>query len=420
MSDPAWLTAGAPHVWRPYCQMKTARPPLPVVATRGSRLVLADGRELVDGLASWWTACHGYNHPHIADALRAQIEIMPHVMFGGLAHEPAYRLAARLARLLPGELDHVFFAESGSVSVEIAMKMALQFQINRGVRGRTKFLAFRGGYHGDTLATMTVCDPEEGMHSLFAGVMPEQVIADLPRDAASEATLDALLARRGHEIAAILVEPLVQGAGGMLLHSPNVLRTLRRLADKHGVLLIFDEIFTGFGRTGTLFAMQAAGIEPDIVTLSKALTGGTLPLSAAVASRKVFAAFWSDDPGAALMHGPTYMANPLACAAANASLDLFEDGTWAANVARVSTALADGLEPCRAKRGVVDVRILGAIGVVEFDAPVAVGDLCARFAELGVWIRPMGKVVYLTPAFTTPDGDIERLTSAIHEVVGVY
>ena len=420
MSDPAWLTAGAPHVWRPYCQMKTARPPLPVVATRGSRLVLADGRELVDGLASWWTACHGYNHPHIADALRTQVEAMPHVMFGGLAHEPAYRLAARLARLLPGELDHVFFAESGSVSVEIAMKMALQFQINRGVRGRTKFLAFRGGYHGDTLATMTVCDPEEGMHSLFAGVMPEQVIADLPRDAASEAALDALLTRRGHEIAAILVEPLVQGAGGMLLHSPNVLRTLRRLADKHGVLLIFDEIFTGFGRTGPLFAMQAAGIEPDIVTLSKALTGGTLPLSAAVASRKVFEAFWSDDPGAALMHGPTYMANPLACAAANASLDLFEDGSWAANVARVSTALADGLEPCRAKRGVVDVRILGAIGVVEFDAPVAVGDLCARFAELGVWIRPMGKVVYLTPAFTTPDGDLERLTSAVREVVGVY
>lgn len=420
MSDPAWLTAGAPHVWRPYCQMKTARPPLPVVATRGSRLILADGRELVDGLASWWTACHGYNHPHIADALRAQVETMPHVMFGGLAHEPAYRLAARLAKRLPGDLDHVFFAESGSVSVEIAMKMALQFQINRGVEGRTKFLAFRGGYHGDTLATMTVCDPEEGMHSLFAGVMPEQVIADLPRDAASEAALDALLTARGHEIAAILIEPLVQGAGGMLLHSPEVLRTLRRLADKHGVLLIFDEIFTGFGRTGTLFAMQAAGIEPDIVTLSKALTGGTLPLSAAVASRKVFEAFWSDDPGAALMHGPTYMANPLACAAANASLDLFEDGSWAANVARVSAALADGLEPCRAGRGVVDIRTLGAIGVVEFDAPVAVGALCARFAELGVWIRPMGKVVYLTPAFNTPDEDLERLTAAIRQVVGVY
>ena len=419
MSDPAWLTAGAPHVWRPYCQMKTARPPLPVVATRGSRLVLADGRELVDGLASWWTACHGYNHPHIADALREQIQSMPHVMFGGLAHEPAYRLASRLAKMLPGDLNHVFFAESGSVSVEIAMKMALQFQINRGVRGRTKFLAFRGGYHGDTLATMTVCDPEEGMHSLFTGVMPEQVIADLPRDAASAAALDALLTERGHEIAAILIEPLIQGAGGMLPHSPDVLRLLRRLADKHGVLLIFDEIFTGFGRTGTLFAMQAAGVEPDIVTLSKALTGGTLPLSAAVASRKVFEAFWSDDPGAALMHGPTYMANPLACAAANASLDLFEDGSWAADVARVSAALCAGLAPCRAGRGVADVRTLGAIGVVEFETPVAVSDLSARFAELGAWIRPMGKVVYLTPAFTTPDGDLDLLTAAVRNVVGV-
>lgn len=419
MSEPRWLSEGAPHVWRPYCQMKTARPPLPVVATRGARLILEDGRELVDGLASWWTACHGYNHPHIADALRAQIGAMPHVMFGGLAHEPAYRLARRLASLLPGDLDHVFFAESGSVAVEIAMKMALQHQINRGVSGRTRFLAFRGGYHGDTLATMTVCDPEEGMHSLFAGVMPAQVIADLPRDPSSEAALDALLAARGHEIAAMLVEPLIQGAGGMLPHPPEVLRTLRRLADKHGVLLIFDEIFTGFGRTGSLFAMQAAGVEPDIVTLSKALTGGTLPLSAAVARRHVFEAFWSDDPGAALMHGPTYMANPLACAAANASLDLFEDGAWARDVARVSAALAEGLEPCRAGEGVVDVRTSGAIGVVEFEAPVPVSDLCARFAALGVWIRPMGKVVYLTPAFTTPDEDLSRLTSAVRQVVGV-
>ena len=419
MSEPRWLSEGAPHVWRPYCQMKTARPPLPVVATRGSRLILEDGRELVDGLASWWTACHGYNHPHIANALRAQIDAMPHVMFGGLAHEPAYRLARRLAGLLPGDLDHVFFAESGSVAVEIAMKMALQYQLNRGVRGRTRFLAFRGGYHGDTLATMTVCDPEEGMHSLFAGVMPAQVIADLPRDAVSEAALDALLAARGHEIAAMLVEPLIQGAGGMLPHPPEVLKTLRRLADKHGVLLIFDEIFTGFGRTGTLFAMQAAGVEPDIVTLSKALTGGTLPLSAAVARRQVFEAFWSDDPEAALMHGPTYMANPLACAAANASLDLFEDGGWARNVARVSAALAEGLEPCREGRGVVDVRTLGAIGVVEFAAPVAVSDLCARFAERGAWIRPMGKVVYLTPAFTTSDEDLALLTRAVRQVIGV-
>lgn len=416
---PDWMSAGAAHVWRPYCQMKTARPPLPVVATRGSRLVLADGRELVDGLASWWTACHGYNHPHIAQALRDQIERMPHVMFGGLAHEPAYRLARRLADLLPGDLNHAFFAESGSVAVEIAMKMALQFHINRGQTGRTRFLSFRGGYHGDTLATMTVCDPEEGMHSLFSGVMPAQVIADLPRDAEGEAALDALLAERGGEIAAILVEPLVQGAGGMLLHGPETLRALRRLADAHGVLLIFDEIFTGFGRTGSMFAMQAAGIEPDIVTLSKALTGGTLPLSAAVASTRVFEAFLSDDPEAALMHGPTYMANPLACAAANASLDLFEDGAWRADVARVSAALAQGLEPCRAAPGVVDVRVLGAIGVVEFAAPVAVGDLCARLAEEGVWIRPMGKVIYLTPAFTTPDADLALLTRAVRRVLKV-
>ncbi len=418
MSTPDWLTAGAKHVWRPYCQMKTAPAPLPVVRTHGSRLVLADGRELVDGIASWWTAVHGYNHPHIAAAVRSQLEAMPHVMFGGLGHEPAYRLAARLAAILPGELDHVFFAESGSVSVEIAMKMALQFHINRGETGRTRFLSFRGGYHGDTLATMTVCDPEEGMHSLFSGVMPSQVIADLPLDDASEAALDALLAERGGEIAAMLTEPLVQGAGGMLFHDPEVLRRLRRLADRHGVLLIFDEIFTGFGRTGELFAMQAAGIEPDIVTLSKALTGGTLPLSAAVASRRVFEAFWSDNAGAALMHGPTYMGNALACAAANASLDLFEAGTWNADVARISAALKEGLEPCRSAPGVVDVRVLGAIGVVEFASPVAVGALCQAFAEKGAWIRPMGKVVYLTPAFTTPDTDLEILLSAIREVIG--
>ena len=418
VQSPEWLEAGAPHVWRPYCQMKTARPPLPVVSTRGSRLILDDGRELVDGLASWWTACHGYNHPHIAQAVRDQLERMPHVMFGGLAHEPAYRLAKRLADILPGDLNHAFFAESGSVAVEIAMKMALQFHINRGVSGRTRFLSFRGGYHGDTLATMTVCDPEEGMHSLFSGVMPSQVIADLPVDAASEAALDALLAERGGEIAAILTEPLVQGAGGMLFHAPEVLRRLRRLADKHGVLLIFDEIFTGFGRTGQLFAMQAAGVEPDIVTLSKALTGGTLPLSVAVASTQVFEAFWSDDAGAALMHGPTYMGNALACAAANASLDLFEDGAWRAEVARVSAALAAGLEPCRTAPGVVDVRVLGAIGVVEFDQPVAVGALCEAFAAEGAWIRPMGKTVYLTPAFTTPDADLAILTAAIRKVVG--
>ena len=416
MSVPGFDVADR-RVWRPYCQMKTARPPLAVARTEGARIVLEDGRELVDGIASWWTACHGYNHPHIAEAVREQLARAPHVMFGGLAHAPAYRLAGRLADLMPGDLAHVFFAESGSVAVEIAMKMAVQFWINRGVAGRTRFLAFQGGYHGDTLATMTVCDPEEGMHSLFAGVLPAQIIARLPENAAGEAALDALLARHAGDIAAILVEPRVQGAGGMLFHGDHVLRRLRALADRHDVLLIFDEIFTGFGRTGDLFACAGAGVMPDIVTLSKALTGGTLPLSAAVASRRVFEAFWSDDPGAALMHGPTYMANPLACAAANASLDLFETGTWKSEVARLSRGLAEGLAPCRAAPGVVDVRTLGAIGVVEFDAPVDTGALCARFVEEGVWIRPMGKVVYLTPPFVTTDAELDRLTGAVRRVL---
>jgi adenosylmethionine-8-amino-7-oxononanoate aminotransferase len=416
-SDPAWLALGAPHVWRPYCQMKTAPAPLAVARTEGTRLILEDGRELVDGISSWWTACHGYNHPHIQAAVRRQLETMPHVMFGGLAHEPAYALADRLAHLLPGDLDHVFFAESGSVSVEIAMKMAIQHWINRGVSGRTRFLAFRGGYHGDTLATMTVCDPEEGMHSLFAGVMPEQLIADLPTDEASAAELDRLLAQHGERIAGILVEPRIQGAGGMLFHGDETLRRLRALADKHDVLLIFDEIFVGFGRTGDLFACAGAGVIPDIVTLSKALTGGVLPLSAAVAGRRVFEAFWSDDPGAALMHGPTYMANPLACAAANASLDLFEASGWAADVARIEAGLAEGLAPCRDLAGVTDVRTRGAVGVVEFEHAVDVGGLCRAFAERGCWIRPMGKVVYLTPPFVSSDADIAKLTGSVTAVL---
>jgi adenosylmethionine-8-amino-7-oxononanoate aminotransferase len=417
--EPDWLTTGAAHVWRPYCQMKTAPPPLAVARTEGARLILADGRELVDGIASWWTACHGYNHPHIRAAVQAQLDIAPHVMFGGLAHAPAYRLAARLADLLPGDLDHVFFAESGSVSVEIAMKMAVQYWINRGVHGRSRFLAFQGGYHGDTLATMTVCDPDEGMHSLFAGVMPAQYIADLPIDEESEAKLDRLLADRGQDIAAIVVEPRVQGAGGMLFHDDEVLRRLRRLADAHEILLIFDEIFVGFGRTGDLFACEGAGVVPDIVTLSKSLTGGTLPLSAAIATTRVFDAFWSDDPGAALMHGPTYMGNPLACAAANASLDLFQTGQWRADVARIATGLADGLASCRSGPGVVDVRVLGAIGVVEFAGPVAVSELCRRFADEGVWIRPMGRVVYLCPPFVVTDAELAKLTRAVARVVGL-
>ena len=352
-TDPAalWFEEGAAHLWRPYCQMMTASPPLPVVATDGARILLADGRVLVDGIASWWTACHGYNHSHIAEAVRAQLTRMPHVMFGGLVHEPAARLAARLADLLPGDLDRVFFSDSGSVAVEVAMKMAIQFFLNRGVRGRTKILAFRGGYHGDTLATMAVCDPMEGMHARFRGVLPEQIIADLPHDEAGAAALDLVLERHADRIAAILVEPLVQGAGGMLFHDRDVLVRLREAATRAGCMLIFDEIFTGFGRTGDLFACGAADIVPDIVTLSKALTGGTMALAATIASRRVFEGFWSNDPSHALMHGPTFMANPLACAAANASLDLFAAEPRLAQAKRIEARLESGFVVPRGTSG---------------------------------------------------------------------
>lgn len=417
MHTPDWVAQGQPHIWLPYAQMKTATPPLPVVRSHGSRLELADGRSLIDGVASWWTACHGYNHPHIAQAVRAQLDAMPHVMFGGLTHEPALTLARRLAGMLGPGLDRVFYTDSGSVAVEVAMKMALQFWLNQGERGRSRFLAFRGGYHGDTFGTMAVCDPDEGMHSLYRGMLAEHDIVDLPRGEAELVALEAHLESHGSRLAGILVEPLVQGAGGMLLHDPEVLRRLRRLADRHGLLLIFDEIFTGFGRTGTMFAFEQAGIRPDIVTLSKALTGGTLPLAATVASSRVFEAFWSDDPSHALMHGPTFMGNALACAAANASLDLFETEPRLAQAQAISASLTAGLEPCRELPWVRDVRVLGAIGVVELDGIADRESLKRRLVEAGVWVRPFGNVIYLTPALTIADGELASLMRAVVDVL---
>jgi adenosylmethionine-8-amino-7-oxononanoate aminotransferase len=277
---PDWLKTGWNHVWLPYAQMQTVPLPAAVVRTQGSKIYLADGRVLIDGIASWWTACHGYNHPHIKQAVAAQLEVMPHVMFGGLAHEQAYRLATRLAGLMPPGLERVFFSDSGSVAVEVAIKIAVQSRLTKGERGRTKILAFTGGYHGDTFGTMAICDPEEGMHSLFTGLLPEHPVIALPREDASIAAFDAFLQANAHRLAAIITEPLVQGAGGMILHEPEVLRRLRKAADRYGLSLIFDEIFTGFGRTGTMFAYQQADVVPDIITLSKALTGGTLPLAA--------------------------------------------------------------------------------------------------------------------------------------------
>jgi adenosylmethionine-8-amino-7-oxononanoate aminotransferase len=414
MPTPDWLSLD--HVWLPYTQMKTTELPVPVVSAQGVRLKLADGRELIDGIASWWTACHGYAHPRILKCVSEQLEKMPHVMFGGLAHEPAYRLAARLAALLPGDLNHVFFSESGSVAVEVALKMAVQFWLNQGER-RSKFVSFRNAYHGDTFATMAICDPQEGMHKLFRGVLPEQFVLEVPDSAEKRAQLDRFLSENKKQIAAVIIEPLIQGAGGMKFHDPVVLRDLQTLCDRHGLLLIFDEIFTAFGRTGTLFACEQAAVVPDIICLSKALTGGTVPLAATVATSKIFDAFLSDDSEAALMHGPTYMAYPLGCAAANASLDLFASEPRLAQAAAIEAQLREELATCRRAPGVADVRVKGAVGVVQMDHAVDSAALRAHLVEKGVWIKPFGDIVYLTPPLVIKPPDLSTLTSAIRDVL---
>jgi adenosylmethionine-8-amino-7-oxononanoate aminotransferase len=400
-------------VWPPYARFGVET--LPVVRASGVRLTLADGRELIDGVANWWTACHGHAHPHLVQAVQRQAQSLPHAMFAGLAHEQAYRLADRLTRAVPGDFARVFFSESGSVSVEVALKMAVQYWMIAGQPRKTRFLSFRGGYHGDTLGTMPLCDPEEGMHALYAGVFSPALLADLPTDADGVAALDALLAEHAHGLAAIIVEPLIQGAGGMRTYPPQVLDILRALSDRHGVLLIFDEIFTGFGRTGSMFAFEQSQAIPDILCLSKALSGGVLPLAATLAGRKVAEAFQAEHPAAVLMHGPTFMANPLACAAANASLDLFEREPRLKQAQAIEAQLAQALEPCRALAGVTDVRVKGAMGAVELDGPSEA--LRDGFAPRGVWVRPFGRIVYLTPSLTIGPDDLARLTDAVVDAV---
>ncbi len=408
------------HVWRPYTQMKTEAAPLEVVATEGCWLHLRDGRRLLDGIASWWTACHGYNHPHIRAEVAAQLEAMPHVMFGGLSHEPAERLGVRLAALLPGSLNHAFFTESGSVSVEVAMKMAIQSWQNRGRPGKTERVAFLGGYHGDTFATMALCDPSEGMHTRFRGVLPQSRVVRLPRTPDQRDRFRSWLLRRKDRIATVLVEPLVQAAGGFLFHEPELLRFLREVCTEAEVLLIFDEIAVGFGRLSSMFACEAAGVVPDIITLSKALTGGTLPLAATVATTEVFEAFWSDDKADALMHGPTYMANPMGCAAANASLDLFEREPRLEQARAMEPRMREGLGALASTPGVVDVRARGALGVVELSDGEASTWLRRRFVDAGVWVRPLGRSVYLMPPLVASEAELAQLTSAVVEVVGEW
>jgi adenosylmethionine-8-amino-7-oxononanoate aminotransferase len=415
---PSWYERGLPHVWLPYCQMKVAPPPLPVVRTHGCRIVLADGRELIDGVASWWSVCHGYNHPHIRAAVERQLATMPHVMFGGLAHEPALTLAARLTAMAPPGLTRVFFTDSGSIAVEVALKIALQYWLNRAQPRKTHFLCFTDGYHGDTLGAMAVSDPARSMHRAFRDVLPPQFVVDVPIGAASRSDLDRLLGHRAHETAAMIVEPLVQGAGGMRFHSSEALAGLRQLAKAHDILFIADEIATGFWRTGHRFACDAAGVRPDIMCVGKALTGGTMTMGATLATEDVFEAFLSDDWGAALMHGPTFMANALACAAANASLDLFEREPKEERVRQIQARLLEGLEPCRKMPGVVDVRVRGAIGVVQLGEGIDVFALRPRFVEQGVWIRPFKDVVYLMPPLVIDDEELDVLTRAVRTVLG--
>jgi adenosylmethionine-8-amino-7-oxononanoate aminotransferase len=397
--------------------MQTAPAPLHAVATRGARIILADGRELVDGISSWWTACHGYNHPHIRSRVMDQLQRMPHVMLGGLVHEPAESLAQRLAELLPGMLNHVFFSESGSVSVDVAMKMAVQFWLNQGVRNRSGFLSFRHGYHGDTIGAMSVCDPEEGMHGMFAGLLPRQLIVDLPRTREQLDGFERLLDEQAQTLAGVIMEPLVQAAGGMKFHSKQTLAAIADACHRHDLLLILDEIATGFGRTGSMFACEQANVTPDIITLSKALTGGTMPLAATVATDRVYDGFLSDSFDTALMHGPTYSGNPLACAAAHASLDLFQMEPRLAQVAQLESALEEGLAECRHMAGVADVRVKGAIGVVELSGHPDLDQLRQRFAAAGVWVRPLENVVYLMPPFIISPDELATLTAAVREVV---
>ncbi|WJY68691.1 adenosylmethionine--8-amino-7-oxononanoate transaminase [Corynebacterium auris] len=405
------LAADARHVWHPYGGFPAATRPLPVAAASGVRFTLDGGAELIDGMSSWWAAIHGYRHPHLDAAAHAQIDAFSHVMFGGLTHRPAVELAERLAALAPGELDKVFFADSGSVCVEVAVKMAIQYQRSLGRTGRTRLATWRGGYHGDTLSPMSVCDPEGGMHAMWRGVVQSQVFAGEPPaqwDEGYAAGLAELVCRHSDELAAVIVEPVVQGAGGMRFHDPAYLRVLRRVCDETGVLLIFDEIATGFGRTGELFAAEHAGVAPDIMCVGKALTGGYVTLGAALTTARIAEVISAGEAGG-LAHGPTFMANPLACAIAGASLDIVEAGKWRTQVADIESQLHDGLAPARELSSVAEVRVLGAIGVIELVSDVDMQAATDAITAEGVWLRPFRNLIYTMPPYVCGAEDIAAI-----------
>lgn len=420
MSADDLLAFDREHIWHPYAPMPATTPVYPVVSASGVRLTLADGRELVDGMSSWWAAIHGYRHPVLDAAVTAQLSDMAHVMFGGLTHPTAVRLARLLVDLTPAPLTKVFFADSGSVSVEVAIKMALQFQRSRGRTSKTRLLTVRGGYHGDTFGAMSVCDPVGGMHHLFADLLPPHVFAPMPPETYEESyasELAALVGEHAGELAAIIVEPVVQGAGGMRFYDPSWLRLLRSLADEYDVLLIFDEIATGFGRTGTFFGCEHADVAPDVMCVGKALAGGYLTLAATLCTDRVARGISEGEAGV-LMHGPTYMANPLACAVAVASLGLLEERDWRSEVAAIEKGLAEGLAPARDLPNVRDVRVLGAIGVIEMSDPIDIAAVQEVVVGHGVWLRPFRNLIYTMPPYVTDPADLHQITTAMLAAAG--